>query len=654
MPFLPTTKQELNGEQPDIILVSVDAYVDHPSFGHAIISRLIESLGFSVAVLPQPMTDDEYLSLGEPKLGFFLSGGVVDSMVNNYSVAKIKREKDSYSEGGKVGRIPDRALTFHSQNLKRIFPETPLVIGGIEASLRRFAHYDYWADKVMPTILQDCPADLLIYGMGENPVVEILELAQNGVRLDKIKDVRGTAYLTDWNSLSKNVREKIGTGNFISMPSFEEVSNDKKKYCEAFNVQFQNSDFATSKILLQRHAKKYLIVNPPQFPVSTDRLDAVYTLPYMREFHPRYKEGVPALTEVKFSLTSTRGCFGACNYCAITMHQGRLVSKRSKQSLVEEAQSLTNKKDFKGYIHDVGGPTANFRDPACKKQAEFGSCKNKTCIGFNPCQNLQVSHEEYLDILRAVRELPKVKKVFIRSGIRFDYLMLDPNCKSVLKEIVEHHISGQLKVAPEHCVDRVLKAMNKTPHQVFVNFSKMYKAINKELGKEQYIVPYLISSHPGSTTSDAVELAEYLKSIGYMPLQVQDFYPTPSTKSTTMFYTGLDPDTMQPIFVPKTKEEKRTQRALMQYALPKNYQTVKKALIETHRLDLLGYLIPKNFSEEVGEKSKQKNANSSVSLRSEKRKFVGNEDFKKTNEKKSTKSSKPGKKSYGGKNYFGK
>lgn len=603
MPFLPTTKEELNGQTPDFILISVDAYIDHPSFGHAIISRYIESMGFSIAINPQPKFDEEYTKLGEPKYGFLVSGGVVDSMVNNYTVAKIKRTKDEYSEGGLVGRTPDRAVTFHTKNLKRLFPNVPVVIGGIEASLRRFAHYDYWADKVLPSLLADCPADLLIYGMGEKPLEEILKLVERNIPLDKIRDVKGTAYLCDKDSLSKKLQKQIDEKKVVEIPSFEQVKADKKKYAEAFKIQYNNNEHQTRVPLLQKHGKKMLVVNPPQKPLDTECLDKTYTFDYMRNYHPMYKKGVPAIKEVKFSLTASRGCFGACNYCAITMHQGRLISKRSKESLLEEAESLTKFDDFKGYIHDVGGPTANFRNPSCPKQEKIGSCKDKTCIGFSPCKNLQADHTEYMDILRAMRELPKIKKVFIRSGIRFDYLMMDKNARGIMKEIAEHHISGQLKVAPEHSVNRVLKAMNKTPHEVFVKFSKMYKNINKELGLEQYIVPYLISSHPGSTTKDAIELAVYLKSINYMPLQVQDFYPTPSTKSTTMYHTGLDPDTMQPIFVPKTKEEKMTQRALLQYKLPKNYQIIKRALIENKRLDLLGYLIPKNFAEEKGAKS---------------------------------------------------
>ncbi len=588
MPFLPTTQAELNFNQPDFILVSVDAYVDHPSFGHAIVSRLVEYLGFSIAIIPQPISDTEYTALGTPKYGFLVSGGVVDSMVNNYTVAKIKRTTDSYSEGGRVGRTPDRALTVHTKNLRRLFPSSPIMIGGIEASLRRFAHYDYWNNAVMPSLLVDAPADLLLYGMGEYTIKAVLELVKKGVPIKKIKDIAGTAYLDKPINLSKKLQKQIESGEVVTLPSFGEVCSDKKKYVEAFNMQYKNSEHTCKKILIQKHGKLMLVVNPPQPPLDTNTLDLTYTLPYMREYHPMYKDGVPSLTEVKFSLTATRGCFGACNYCAITMHQGRMISKRSKDSLLAEATALTTKADFKGYIHDVGGPTANFRNPPCAKQAKAGCCDNKTCIGHNPCKNLIADHSEYMDILRAMRNLDGIKKVFVRSGIRYDYLMMDKNVKSILKELVEHHISGQLKVAPEHCVDAVLKAMNKTPFKVYKEFSKLYREVNKERGKEQYLVPYLISSHPACTTDDAIELALFLKSINYMPQQVQDFYPTPATKSTTMYYTGINPDTMKPIYVPRSVEEKRTQRALMQYGNPKNYSLVKNALIKSKRLYLMG------------------------------------------------------------------
>lgn len=583
--FLPTTKDELSGLQPDFIVVSCDAYVDHPSFGHAIIARLLESEGFVVAVLPQPIKDSEYLSLGAPKLGFMVSGGVVDSMVSNYTVAKIKRGEDSYSEGGRVGRTPDRAVPFHTKNLKRLFPDVPVVVGGVEASLRRFAHYDYWKDTVMPSILTDCGADLLIYGMGERPLWDILSLVKKGVPLKSIKDIRGTAYLAD---SFDEIKEKADKGEVSFLPSFEEVASDKKSYIKAFNTQFTCSEHTFNKILAQKHGGKYVVVNPPQFPLTTKELDFVYELPYVRGYHPRYKDGVPAISEVKFSITSHRGCYGACAFCSITMHQGRLITARSKESLLREAGLLAKLPDFKGYINDVGGPSANIRLPSCKKQERAGSCKDKNCLGYKKCPNLVADHSEYMEILREMRALPGVKKVFIRSGIRYDYLMADPQYKKILKELVEHHISGQLKVAPEHCSENVLRLMGKPSFALYRKFSEDYKKVNAELGRKQFLVPYLISSHPGSTLKDAIELALFLKSVNYVPLQVQDFYPTPSTKATTMYYTGIDPDTMKEVYVPRTKEEKRTQRALMQYGFPQNYHIVKAALEKEGMAYLIG------------------------------------------------------------------
>jgi len=574
--FLPTTLEELDGKQPDFILVSADAYVDHPSFGHAIISRLIESEGFCVAILPQPLLDPEYRSLGTPKIGFLVSGGVVDSMVSNYSVAKIKRSEDAYSEGGKPGKNPDRAVIFHTKNLKRLFPAVPVIVGGVEASLRRFAHYDYWKDAVLPSILADSGADLLIYGMGENPIWDILSQVKNGMSLDRIKDVRGTAYLAD--ALEDGTKEQIEKGEAVFLPSLEEVKTNPKSYAKAFNAQYNNSECFGGKILIQKHGEKVLIVNTPQVSLTTKQLDFIYELPYKREFHPRYRGGVPALEEVKFSLVSHRGCFGACAYCSITMHQGRLITARSKESLIREAKTLISMHGFKGYINDVGGPSANIRVASCKKQEKAGSCTGKSCLGYEHCKNLEADHSGYMEILRALRELPGVKKVFIRSGIRYDYLMLDKNYKKILKELVEHHISGQLKVAPEHCSDKVLEIMGKPPFSLYKKFLEDYKQVNTELGYKQFLVPYLISSHPGSTVKDAIELALYLKSVNYMPLQVQDFYPTPSTRATTMYYTGIDTDTMKRVYIPRDPTEKRTQRALMQYGFPQNYSIVRAAL----------------------------------------------------------------------------
>lgn len=584
--FLPVTREEAGG-QVDIVYVIGEAYVDHPSFGHAIVSRIIESEGLKIAMLPQPQRDEDYLRFGAPKMGFFVSGGVVDSMVNNYTVAKIRRQKDVYSEGGKVGMRPDRCVDVYCRNLKRLFPEVPVAIGGIEASLRRFAHYDYWADKVLPSILISSGADLLIYGMGERPIREICGCLKRGIPLDKLHDIRGTCYAAPFDGLSKKLKEQITCGKAAFCPPYEEVCADKIKYVDAFNAQAKNNDPFVGKTLLQRHGDVYVVQNRMQLPLSPEEMDEVYNLPYERTYHPMYRGGVPAIEEVKFSLTSVRGCFGNCNYCAITYHQGRIVQKRSKGNIVEEAKKLISDSGFKGYIHDVGGPTANFRDPACTKQHTKGVCTSRNCIGWEKCPSLEVSHEEYIDLLRTLRQLEGVKKVFVRSGIRYDYVMYDKS-DAFLRELCEHHVSGQLKVAPEHVSDNVLKCMNKPPFSLYLAFKEKYDAINRKLKKKQYLVPYLISSHPGCTLKDAINLALYLKSINYMPEQVQDFYPTPSTKSTCMYYTGINPDTMQPVYVPKSKREKMMQRALMQYAKPSNFEIVREALKEAGRSDLIG------------------------------------------------------------------
>ncbi len=570
------------------MMISADAYVDHPSFGHAIISRLVESLGYTICIVPQPVKDEDYREFGAPKYAFLVSSGVVDSMVDNYTVALRRRTVDEYSEGGVPGRRPDRAVTVYTKALKRLFPTVPVWIGGIEPSLRRFAHYDYWADKVLPSILVDSGADLLLYGMGEKVVKDLTDRLAKGIPAKAIKDVKGTAYLSSYDDLSQKLKEAMRTGDALVCPSYEEVSRDKRSYCKAFNMQSQNCDAFSSKVLLQKNGDKYVVQNLPQLPMSVDEMDRVYALPYERTYHPMYVKGVPAITEVKYSLTSVRGCYGACSYCAITYHQGRIVQKRSKESILREAKIFVKDKHFKGYIHDVGGPTANFRDPACQKQLKAGVCKNRQCIGYDPCPNLKVDHEEYLDILRELRALEGVKKVFIRSGIRFDYVMMDKS-SPFLQELVDHHVSGQLKVAPEHSQDNVLKLMNKPPFRVYKAFKVRYDQLNREAGKKQYLVPYLISSHPGCRLEDAIKLAEYLKSVHYNPEQVQDFYPTPSTKSTCMYYTGLNPDTMEEVFVPKTKEEKQMQRALLQFNIPQNYAIVKKALLLSHREDLIGY-----------------------------------------------------------------
>lgn len=585
MPFLPVKKSQLSGA-PDFIVVTGEAYVDHPSFGHAIIARLVEAEGYGVAVMPQPLKDEDYTEFGRPNIAFLVSAGVVDSMVNNYTVAKQRRTRDVYSEGGRTGMRPDRATVVYTRKLKSIYPDVPVIIGGIEASLRRFAHYDYWADKVLPSILCDAPADLLIYGMGERPMREILALVRRGVPVEKIKDVRGTAYLTEYDKLSENLKTDFYKNAVC--PSFEEVASDKTKYVKAFNVQYKNSDAFSGKTVIQKHGKKYLVQNPPSYPLSPEELDKSYEYPYMRTYHPMYKEGVPAIEEVKFGITSSRGCFGNCNYCALTYHMGRIVQKRSEKSIIGEAKSFVTNPDFKGYIHDVGGPTANFRNPACKKQLTAGACMNKNCIGFKPCEQLEVDHREYLDLLRKLRNIEGVRKVFVRSGVRFDYVIYDKD-KTFFRELVKYHVSGQLKIAPEHVVNGVLETMNKPPFEVYKKFSDEFYRITREEGKEQYLVPYLISSHPGCTLKDAVKLAEYLKSVNYMPEQVQDFYPTPSTKSTCMYYTGINPDTMREVYVPKDPEEKRMQRALMQWRNPKNYFIVKEALKKAGREDLIGF-----------------------------------------------------------------
>lgn len=622
--FLPISKSEVNGRQVDIVYVIGEAYVDHPSFGHAIVSRLLQSLGIDVAIIPQPLSDNDFTRFGQPRYGFMVSSGVVDSMVNNYTVAKIRRTRDVYSEGGDVGKRPDRCVDVYCNALKRLYPNSPVVIGGIEASLRRFAHYDYWKDAVLPSILVSSKADLLIYGMGERPLKEIFYMVKKGIPLDKIKDVRGTCYLSSFDSLSAKLKKGIEEHTVVFSPSYEQVRVDKAQYVNAFNTQYSNNDPYYGKTLLQKHGDKYVVQNPMQYPLSVKEMDEIYDLPYERTYHPSYTRGVPAIEEVKYSLTSVRGCFGACNYCAIAFHQGRIVQKRSKDNIVKEAISFVADKDFKGYIHDVGGPTANFRDPACEKQKTMGVCKDRSCIGYKPCPAMKVDHSEYLDLLKTLRQIEGIKKVFIRSGIRFDYLMYDKN-PEFLYELIKHHVSGQLKVAPEHISDSTLKAMNKPPFDIYLKFKEKYDAINKKLGKKQYLVPYLISSHPGCTLKDAIRLAQYLKSIGYMPEQVQDFYPTPSTKSTCMYYTGINPDTMQPIYVAKTKKEKTYQRALMQYRKKSNYDVIVEALKEAGRQDLIGFgeeCLVKPTKEEAIAKARKENDSASNNKNQQRKKTI--------------------------------
>jgi uncharacterized radical SAM protein YgiQ len=574
----------LGWQQPDFVYITGDAYVDHPSFGCAIISRLLESRGYKVAILPQPNWKDEksVMEFGRPRLGFLVSGGNMDSMVNHYSVSKKRRQTDAYSPGGVIGKRPDYAVVVYCNLIRRVYKDVPIIIGGIEASLRRMAHYDYWSDKVKRSILMDSSADLLCYGMGELSTLAIAEALDSGIDVHDITYVEGTVYRT-------SNPDVIYEG--VYLPDFETICADKKEYAKSFYIQYQNTDHFTGKTLVEAYPNKQLIVqNPPQRPLTQMEMDDIYKLNFTRRYHPSYEAsgGIPAIKEIQFSLTSCRGCYGGCNFCALTFHQGRIVQSRSHESLVEEAKKMVEEPDFKGYIHDVGGPTADFRQPACDKQLKKGVCKNRQCLYPTPCKNLKADHKDYIALLRKLRNLPKVKKVFIRSGIRFDYVMADKD-KTFLKELCTYHVSGQLKVAPEHVVDHVLDKMGKPKREVYQKFAKAYEEMNKKLGKKQYLVPYLISSHPGSTLEDAVVLAEAIRDMGYMPEQVQDFYPTPSTISTCMYYTGLDPRTMQKVYVSKNPHEKAMQRALVQYASPSNYDLVKEALIKTGRTDLIGF-----------------------------------------------------------------
>jgi uncharacterized radical SAM protein YgiQ len=598
MSFLPVTKEDMEDrgwDELDFLYISGDAYVDHPSFGHAIIMRILESEGFKIGIIPQPdwKNVNDFMTLGRPKYAVLISSGVIDSMVNHYTASKKTRSDDVYSPGGKAGFRPDRAVIVYANKVREAFKDTPVIIGGLEASLRRFAHYDYWDNKVRRSILQDSKADLLIYGMGEKPIVEIAHMFRNGVPVNEMKNVRGTCYLANMDKLPEEVSGFISgtkSDDYTLLPSFEEVAESKEQYAKAFKVQYDEQDAISGKTLIQKHSDRYLVQNPPALAMSVKEMDRVYALPYERTYHPMYEEagGIPAIREVEFSVTSHRGCYGGCSFCALNFHQGRVIQNRSQESILNEAKKLTWTPGFKGYIHDIGGPTANFRHIACKKQVKSGVCKGKQCLHPDPCKNLVVDHTEYLDLLRKLREIPEVKKVFIRSGIRYDYLMLDKN-DDFFTELCEHHVSGQLKVAPEHVVDRVLDKMGKPGRKVYDRFVKKFYEINKKVHKEQYLVPYLISSHPGSDLAAAVELAEYLRDLGYMPEQVQDFYPTPGTLSTCMFYTGLDPRDMKKVYVPKSPREKAMQRALLQYRKPQNYELVYEALKTTHRDDLIGF-----------------------------------------------------------------
>ncbi len=583
--FLPISKEDLEKrkiEQLDFIIVSGDAYVDHPSFGTAIIGRTLEAQGFTVGIIAQPNWQDceDFKKLGKPKYGFLVNSGNIDSMVNHYTVTKRTRHEDLYSPGGEAGHRPDRALIVYCNRIREAYKDAAIAIGGIEASLRRFAHYDYWDNKVRRSILVDSKADLLMYGMGEKTVIQIADLLRYGADIKNITTVRGTCYLTKDISNIKNA---------VIVQSFEDVSTDKKAYGEAYKSEYYEQDSLNGRTIIQKHGDRYLIQNPPQENLTQEEMDLTYDLPYTRTYHPIYEEkgGIPAIQEVKFSITSHRGCFGSCSFCALTFHQGRVIQNRGQESIIDEAKLLTTLPDFKGYIHDIGGPTANFRHRACKKQIEHGTCKNKQCMFPAPCKNLIIDHTEYLSLLKKVRKLPGIKKVFIRSGIRYDYLIHDKN-DAFFKDLCEHHISGQLKVAPEHVVPKVLNQMGKPTREVYDKFVNKYFQINKKLDKKQFLVPYLMSSHPGSDLSAAIDLALYIKEMGYTPEQVQDFYPTPGSLSTTMYYTGFNPLTGEEVYIPKTPEEKEMQRALIQFAIPKNYQKVKKALIKAHREDLIG------------------------------------------------------------------
>lgn len=585
--FLPVSREEMyerGWDRPDFVYISGDAYVDHPSFGAAVITRTLEARGYRVGIISQPdWRDDKSITeFGEPRLAFLVSAGNMDSMVNHYSVSKKRREKDAYTPGGVTGKRPDYAAVVYGNLIRRTYKNTPVILGGIEASLRRMAHYDYWSDRVKRSVLLDSGADLISYGMGERSITEIAEALEAGIDVKDITFIPGTVYKT---------KDAGNVYDGVTLPDFETIKSDKKSYAQSFYTQYCNTDPFSGKRLIEPYGPHmYVVQNPPAEPLSEEEMDEVYAYPYMRKIHPSYEAlgGVPAFSEVKYSLVSNRGCFGGCSFCALTFHQGRIVQTRSHESLVEEAKGLIKDKDFKGYIHDVGGPTADFRHPSCEKQLTKGVCKDRQCLFPKPCKNLRADHKDYVELLKKLRELPGVKKVFIRSGIRFDYVMADPE-DEFLEELCNYHISGQLKVAPEHISDRVLKRMGKPESSVYQAFVKKYVRMNQKLKKDQYLVPYLMSSHPGSRLSDAVALAEYLRDTGHMPEQVQDFYPTPSTLSTCMYYTGIDPRDFSEVYVPKNPHEKAMQRALIQYRDPRNYELVLEALKKTGRMDLVGY-----------------------------------------------------------------
>ena len=586
MAFLPISYDEMKTigwDVPDFIFITGDAYVDHPSFGIAIISRVLEEKRYKIVILSQPnyKKDEDFLQFGKPKLGFLISAGNIDSMVAHYTAALKKRSNDEYTPGGKAGKRPDYAASVYSRIVKKLYPDSPVILGGLEASLRRFAHYDYWSDCVKPSILMDSSADILVYGMAEKQIVEIADRLKSGENIKTITDIRGTCIVVPTNEYTYSGSKQC--------PSYEIIKENKKEYAKSARIQQDEQDYARGKTLIQKHGSDILIQNPPMEPLSKEEFDRVYALPYERKYHPSYEKlgGVSGLKEVEFSITHNRGCFGACAFCSIAFHQGRYIISRSKQSVINEAKKLALQKNFKGYIHDIGGPTANFRNPSCENQEKNGLCKGKRCLAPTPCKKLKVEHSEYFDILKEVRKIPKVKKIFIRSGIRYDYLLLEKDEK-YLKELIENHVSGQLKVAPEHCSDNVLDKMGKPHIETYKKFAKRYYEITKSINKEQYLVPYFMSSHPGSTLREAIELALFLKKENIRPEQVQDFYPTPGTISTAMYYTGLDPYTLEEVYVPKTKEEKAMQRALLQYYKKENREIILKALKIAKRLDLIG------------------------------------------------------------------
>lgn len=585
--FLPVTREEMKKrgwEQVDFVYVSGDAYVDHPSFGAAIIGRLLESRGYRVGMIPQPdwRKKESIQVFGRPRLGFLVTAGNMDSMVNHYTVSKKHRQKDAYSPGGQMGLRPDRSVVVYSNLIRQSYKDSPVILGGIEASLRRMAHYDYWENKVKHSILIDSGADLISYGMGEHSILEIAEALDSGIPIEEITYIAGTVYRT---------KDLLRAYEPIILPSFEEVKENKAVYAESFAIQYRNTDPFTAKAMAESYGNRgYVIQNPPAMPLFTQEMDDVYDLPFTGEYHPMYKKkgGIPALEEIKFSLTSNRGCFGGCNFCALTFHQGRILQTRSHDSIIREAVKMTKAPDFKGYIHDVGGPTADFRHPSCKKQLTKGVCQNRQCLFPTPCKNLQADHKDYVLLLRKLRDIPGVKKVFVRSGVRFDYVLADPD-KTFLRELVKYHVSGQLRVAPEHVSDQVLHYMGKPSHQVYLRFLEEFDKADKQAQKDQYAIPYFMSSHPGCTMKEAVKLAEYVRDLGYTPEQVQDFYPTPSTLSTCMYYTGIHPITKEKVYVPKNPHEKAIQRALMQYKNPANRELVLEGLKMAGRMDLVGF-----------------------------------------------------------------